>query len=32
VLCAILMVEFMEHYFVKAHGKRNGYYETIIFA
>jgi len=32
VLCAILMVEFMEHYFVRAHGKHNGYYETIIFA
>ena len=32
VLCAILMVEFMEHYFVRGHGKHNGTYETIILA
>jgi len=32
VLCAILMVEFMEHYFVRPSGRHNGTYETIIFA
>jgi len=32
VLCAILMIEFMEHYFVRAPGRHNGTYETIIFA
>jgi MFS family permease len=32
VLCAILMVEFMEHYFVRASGRHHGSYETIIFA
>ena len=32
ILCAILMVEFMEHYFVRACGKHHGSYETIIFA
>ena len=32
ILCAVLMVEFMEHYFVRAHGKHRGSYETIIFA
>lgn len=32
VLCAILMVEFMEHYFVRPSGRSNGVYETIILA
>lgn len=32
VLCAILMVEFMEHYFVRASGRYKGTYETILFA
>lgn len=32
VLCAILMTEFMEHYFVRSPGRRGGNYETIIFA
>ena len=32
ILCAILMTEFMEHYFVRAQGKHHGTYETIIFA
>lgn len=32
VLCSILMVEFMEHYFVRPSGRHNGTYETIIFA
>jgi MFS family permease len=32
ILCAILMVEFMEHYFVRASGRHHGTYETIIFA
>ena len=32
VLCAILMVEFMEHYFVRPSGRRNGTYETILLA
>lgn len=32
VLCAILMVEFMEHYFVRPSGRHHGTYETIIFA
>jgi glucan phosphoethanolaminetransferase (alkaline phosphatase superfamily) len=33
VLSGILMVEFMEHYFVRASGSRHhGSYETIIFA
>eukprot|EP00536_Pseudo-nitzschia_multiseries_P001990 jgi/Psemu1/283408/fgenesh1_pg.26_\ len=32
VLCAILMVEFMEHYFSRLPGRHNGTYETIIFA
>jgi hypothetical protein len=32
VLCSILMVEFMEHYFVRASGRHNGTYETILFA
>jgi sugar phosphate permease len=32
IMCAILMVEFMEHYFVRASGGRHRSYETIIFA
>eukprot|EP00980_Cylindrotheca_fusiformis_P009347 scaffold2047_cov129-Cylindrotheca_fusiformis.AAC.26 len=32
VLCSILMVEFMEHYFVRASGRQHGTYETILFA
>jgi hypothetical protein len=32
VLCAILMVEFMEHFFVRTSGHYHGTYETIIFA
>lgn len=32
VLCAILMVEFMEHYFVRPSGRHHGTYETILFA
>jgi len=32
VLCAILMVEFMEHYFVRASGRHHGTHETILFA
>ncbi|KAG7361457.1 major facilitator superfamily transporter [Nitzschia inconspicua] len=32
VLCAILMVEFMEHYFVQKAGRHHGTYETMIFA
>ena len=32
VLCAFLMVEFMEHYFVRPSGRHNGSYETMIFA
>ena len=32
VLCSILMVEFMEHYFVRASGRHHGTYETILFA
>lgn len=32
ILCAILMIEFMEHYFVRASGRGHGAYETIIFA
>ena len=32
VLCAILMVEFMEHYFVRPSGRHNGVYETMILA
>ncbi|KAL3922101.1 MAG: hypothetical protein SGILL_002381 [Bacillariaceae sp.] len=32
ILCAVLMVEFMEHYFVRTSGKHHGTYETIIFA
>jgi peptidoglycan/LPS O-acetylase OafA/YrhL len=34
VLCAVLMVEFMEHYFVRtcrSSAKHGGGYETIIF-
>jgi hypothetical protein len=32
IMCSILMVEFMEHYFVRPSGKHHGTYETIIFA
>jgi MFS family permease len=32
ILCGILMVEFMEHYFVRASGRHHGNYETILFA
>jgi MFS family permease len=32
VLSAILMVEFMEHYFVRPSGRHSGTYETMIFA
>lgn len=32
ILCSILMVEFMEHYFVRPSGRHHGTYETIIFA
>jgi MFS family permease len=32
VLCSILMIEFMEHYFVRPSGRHHGTYETIIFA
>jgi MFS family permease len=32
VLCSILMLEFMEHYFVRPSGRHHGTYETIIFA
>ena len=32
VLCAILMVEFMEHYFVRPTRRHNGAYETMILA
>lgn len=32
VMCSILMVEFMEHYFVRASGRHHGTYETILFA
>jgi MFS family permease len=32
LLCSILMVEFMEHYFVRPSGRHHGTYETIIFA
>jgi MFS family permease len=32
VLCAVLMVEFMEHYFVRPSGRQYGAYETIILA
>jgi MFS family permease len=32
ILCGLLMVEFMEHYFVRASGRHHGTYETIIFA
>lgn len=32
ILCGILMVEFMEHYFVRAPGRHNGTYETIMLA
>lgn len=32
VLCAVLMVEFFEHYFVRASGRNYGTYETILLA
>ncbi len=32
VLCAILMVEFMEHYFVRPTRRHSGAYETMILA
>lgn len=32
VLCAILMVEFMEHYFVRPSARHNGIYKTMILA
>lgn len=32
ILCGILMVEFMEHYFVRSTGRHHGHYETILFA
>jgi Major Facilitator Superfamily len=32
VLCSILMIEFMEHYFVRGTGRHQGTYETILLA
>eukprot|EP00525_Craspedostauros_australis_P007071 CAMPEP_0198114896 /NCGR_PEP_ID=MMETSP1442-20131203/6144_1 /TAXON_ID= /ORGANISM="Craspedostauros australis, Strain CCMP3328" /LENGTH=209 /DNA_ID=CAMNT_0043772303 /DNA_START=21 /DNA_END=650 /DNA_ORIENTATION=+ len=32
ILCAVLMLEFLEHYFVRPSGQVSGTYETIILA
>lgn len=32
ILCSILMLEFMEHYFVRKSGRHHGNYETLLFA